>query len=210
MLLFSSRALFSQEAAKACPSAPDLAEEVRNMAAALNLCPEFADFSNQKEHPGTLDFRPETYELTMKNNMALTKLQGGLNIAMLQYNAAALHESSLNLKKKLASQTELQIATAIIGIVGGGVGGGLHLVNNHQVAHDATLIGIGSGVLGGSLGLYSAFKYPPPDNSAPGGRVLSFAHTINEDLQTNAYKDSKRLEDVLQKSAFLWKLRITA
>jgi hypothetical protein len=96
----------------------------------------------------------------------------------------------------------LQIATAIIGLLGGGVGGGLHLVNNPQVGHAATLVGIGAGTAGGSLGLYSALKYPPPkDPTKTPSYVALYGQKLGHRNINTIGEDPDELSDVIAKMA---------
>jgi hypothetical protein len=85
---------------------------------------------------------------------------------------------SMAFKERRASarQTEsLQIAGAIIGMIGGGVGGGLHLINNPQVGHAATVLGMTAGATGGGINLIALLTKGRGDTAALSASVRSFA-----------------------------------
>jgi len=140
------------------------------------------------------------------------RAQATINIATVQLSAASaeLSRDAIDANnRRAASQKSLAIAAGIIGLVGGGGGGALHLVNNPQVGHAATVLGLTAGALGGSLGAYNAFKNSPPPDKNPTPRFIARyseqqiqkqlpAIGTNPDALANVIKDLAEKIELLQ------------
>jgi hypothetical protein len=136
--------------------APDTIAEITKV---LDLCEPVSNITTLPSTLGLLSVQQRTgltYSLLQAQarvtnlSLQLTSAESHLDLAI------ATNDKHINKNQQL-----LQVATAIIGMVGGGVGGGLHLVNNPQVGHAATLVGISAGVVGGGIGLTNAIINPP-------------------------------------------------
>jgi uncharacterized membrane protein len=92
-----------------------------------------------------------------------------------QLTLDALAMATRDHKVSIRQTESLQIAGAIIGMIGGGVGGGLHLVNNPQVGHAATVLGMTAGATGGGINLIALLTKSNPGTAALSASIRSFA-----------------------------------
>jgi hypothetical protein len=84
-------------------------------------------------------------------------------------------------KRAMKVEDALKLSGIIIGGIGAGVGGSLHLVNNPSVGHAGTVLGIASGVTGAGINLAAFFiAKPPQGKDAP-------SHMLAQDVQGYVY-----------------------
>ena len=162
---------FGYAGAQAVPPAPckqSLGYNIQQITAALGLCDQVGRI---EEHKLTPQFYSSTNSLR-----DLLSANATINIAALQATSAISRVNILLIrrqKRSFDSQSKLQIATAIIGLIGGGAGGSLHLVNDPQVGHAATVVGLSAGVVGGGLGIANVLFFPK-DDEKPSTQGISY------------------------------------
>jgi hypothetical protein len=168
----------------------------------LGICPEVGHLAAQAANGGVGPLDAVIADPTLMADQF--KAQAYINFAIAHLSNATAKLSRLAVKKentKLSNQTKVQIATAIIGIAGGVIGGGLHLVNNPQVGHAASLIGIGAGATGGGLGIYAALTFPPKDTSTTPSLVIKYGATLGHNNINTISEDPDELADVVSQMA---------
>ena len=136
---------------------------------ALDLCSQMTRVMQQKDGITIMSTEAMARDT---NNIDRT-----VRIAELQLNAATARYTqsvATQVQREAIQQKRVQIAAAIIGIIGGGAGGGLHLVNNPHLSHFGTALAMGAGITGGSLSLAGGLTKSIPAAQTNGNYVQEF------------------------------------
>jgi hypothetical protein len=136
---------------------------------ALDLCSQMTQVMQQKNGITTM-----SSEAMARDTNNIDRI---VRIAELQLDEAiARYTQSVatQVQREAIQQKRLQIAAAIIGIIGGGAGGGLHLVNNPHLSHFGTALAMGAGITGGSLSLFGGLTKSIPAAQTNGNYVEAF------------------------------------
>jgi hypothetical protein len=195
-----------------CTDDQRVPNNLKEITAVLGLCPQISELANpnrddNKSYLQMFDSKGTSIQLPREfispSDLPRFTAQAKLNIGMAQLSSASALLSEVVLQKsasRFSAQTKFQIAASIIGFLGGGVGGGLHLVNNPQVGHAATVLGISAGTTAAGLSIYSAIKYRAHDcQISP--VVQSYGNLIsNEELQS-VCKNPQAVATILQRLA---------
>jgi hypothetical protein len=157
-----------QNAVARCSAADNVPPGIATISAALGICLQVGravTLRNSRElglrsaqpnaNQGTAEAEANTALIRSRASDALAELNQSI-LAVSDASKTKVKDIKHDLDKEHKVQIQLQIAAAIIGMLGGGVGGGLHLVSNPQVMHAATVVGISAGVAGGTLGIINA------------------------------------------------------
>jgi hypothetical protein len=138
----------------------DVSPELADIAGALNICDEVGTFS---ETPVSIQTVTEAGQVRAE---ARRKVE-------LHYDAAVSQQKIAKLELNGQQTNMLKYSALVIGVLGAGVGGGLHLVNNPHVGHAATVLGISAGVVGGAMN-FAALKWGSTKCSGLGREVMYF------------------------------------
>ncbi len=146
---FAGHVAIAQANADACEEVPI---EVRKVSAALNICDE-VKFLHQSQQNKALEAEPDVIEKEEKEALKKAKaaneaLPAKLDEAMLVESDLATNGSGYRHEWR---DHWLKISAIIIGGVGGGAGGALHLNKNTTVQRAGTWVGIVGGVAGAAV-----------------------------------------------------------
>ena len=193
-------------------------DDIAAVTSALGICDMVGSIvTNNKTTRGAMSMMSQSSmlaTLTAQAQVTRASLAMTSETAELDKSVARRSKQALNAGNKLGA------ASAIIGIIGGGAGGSLHLVNSPQVGHAATLVGISAGVIGGGIGLANSLWYSRQDaakttESNPNGEAAALVRlywNAKQHIQLPAdiaYKNPEAYAVVIQTmSADLEKLQL--
>jgi hypothetical protein len=148
-MLVSRLAVGQTDSTNRCNDA--VPEGLANISAALKICPEVSRLSKTQVSVQTFteEDRGRAQQLELEQAGDSRKVE-------LYVEAASRHidEANLVLVRLTQKQVDvLKVSALVIGGIGAGVGGGLHLVNNPQVGHAATVLSLSAGVVGAGINL---------------------------------------------------------
>jgi hypothetical protein len=157
-----SRLAIGQTQPSTCTN--DVSSELADIVGALHICDEVSRLSKTQVsvQAFTEEDRIRAQQLEQERAEAWRKVE-------LHLEASAIHLSNANvvLSKLIGRQVNtLKYSALVIGMLGAGVGGGLHLVNNPHVGHAATVLGLSAGVVGGGMNLV-VLKWGPKASTLP-------------------------------------------
>jgi hypothetical protein len=121
--------------------------DLTNISAALEVCSQVRNISNGSLAESQAGKNPRG-ALTDDDR---ANVQRSAAEAFEQVNQLYLKANDIALLRQLAGKRV--IISAILGGIGAGAGGSLHLVNNPHVSHAGTVLGLAAGVLGAGAGL---------------------------------------------------------
>jgi hypothetical protein len=128
--------------------------DVSAISAALGICPQMSLLTN------TPIYAQMTTESSFRLVKALSEARDSLANSSREIDRANLVATlyAADVAKRTANTEDaLKVSGIIIGGIGAGVGGSLHLVNNPSVGHAGTVLGIAAGVTGAGINLAAFF-----------------------------------------------------
>ena len=177
-LLISAAGRLALGQAKSCQE--KIPPDIARITAALDLCPQVSHITAQEMSLQAFDYSGSTITPASEKELIQSKATAELG-EVSDLSREVINMEFRNRKASARATKSMQIAGVIIGMIGGGVGGGLHLVNNPKVGHAATVLGTAAGATGGGVNLI-ALMTKKDESAKLSASVRSFAGASADEI----------------------------